>query len=53
MESRVCPKCGSRWYSAGSTSVWICEFCGAEIPRAEARLKDDCPEKAHTPPTIP
>ena len=31
MESRVCPQCGSKWYSADCTSVWVCERCGNEI----------------------
>jgi transcription initiation factor TFIIIB Brf1 subunit/transcription initiation factor TFIIB len=35
MESRVCPQCGSRWYSANYTSAWVCERCGTEIPTNE------------------
>ncbi len=32
MQKRVCPKCGTVWYSADSRGVWICAYCHAEIP---------------------
>jgi len=32
MVSRNCPQCGSTWYSADDSGIWICPECGAQIP---------------------
>lgn len=41
MESRVCPQCGSRWYSANCTTAWVCERCGNEIQGGKSvEIKD-------------
>jgi hypothetical protein len=31
MTKRTCPKCGTDWYSADASGIWLCE-CGAILP---------------------
>lgn len=32
MQERICPACGTPWYSANSAGTWWCDEYGAEIP---------------------
>ncbi|MDD4768111.1 MAG: hypothetical protein PHF87_11145 [Desulfotomaculaceae bacterium] len=36
MDARICPHCGTIWYSADYDNTWICQECGAEIPSSPA-----------------
>jgi len=32
MVYRVCPVCGSIWYSADNTQTWVCDKCNTVLP---------------------
>jgi len=32
MQERICPACNRLCYSAATTEVWRCPYCGAEMP---------------------
>lgn len=35
MIKRLCPGCGTSWYSADTTNTaWKCDKCGASIPKS-------------------
>ncbi|WP_459929879.1 hypothetical protein [Desulfosporosinus burensis] len=38
IEKRICPVCNNSAYSSDPANIWICPYCGAEIPyQAEAK----------------
>lgn len=40
MVPRICPACGETAHSADTTpSVWVCPYCGVEIPPPEVKSK--------------
>ena len=49
MESRVCPQCGSKWYSANCTTAWVCERCGNEIQEGKSMEIKDSGERRTFP----
>jgi len=35
MKSKTCPHCGKTSYSAATTGIWLCPYCGEDITEVE------------------